>query len=377
MFGNISNPNILSTEVKDMDMRKIGILFLFLLLFSSLISSQTNIENPEEPLSKNAGRVLKLEEIFRITDESDDFYFSWPLDLKVDSEGSFFLLDENQILKFSSDGKFLKNLFKKGQGPGEISSSSHSRLSYFLLKNGIFLYDPTGNKIIHMDGDGNLIEEVKLEVSLLSELYGPANEGFIFADEAPAPLGKSGFYDVDMSIIWVSRDGSSSRKVMVFPKELYVYKNFARDWAPFYSLLEIDSQNLFVCHTSEYNIVLADLGKNQVIKKFNRKYRRIKYAMTESQKQFYQRIKVKPPERKHKNDILGLFLNKGNLWVKTSKSDKKKGVLIDVFNKEGKYIDNFYLNLKGEIMAVQGDFIFASEKDEDENIQIVKYKMIR
>jgi hypothetical protein len=358
-------------------MKKLVSIFSSFFILSSIALAQHVIENPKKPLSKNAGRVLKLEEIFRITDESDDFYFSWPLDLKVDSEGSFFLLDENQILKFSSDGKFLKNLFKKGQGPGEISSRSHSRLSYFLLKNGIFLYDPTGNKIIHMDGDGNLIEEVKLEVSLLSELYGHANEGFIFTDEAPAPMGKSGFHDVDMSIIWVSRDGSSSKKVMALPKELYVDKNFARDWAPFYGLLESDAQKLFVCHTSEYNIVLADLGKGQVIKKFNRKYRRIKYVMTESQKQFYERIKIKPPERKYKNDILGLFLNKGNLWIKTSKSDKKKGVLIDVFNKEGKYIDNFYINLKGEIMAVQGDFIFISEKDEDENIQIVKYKMIR
>lgn len=356
-------------------MKKSVVLLSFLLIFNSVIYAQQTIENPEKPLSKNEGRVLKLEEVFRITDESDDFYFSRPLDLKVDSEGSFFLLDEYQILKFSSDGRFLKNLFKKGQGPGEISSRSHSRLSYFLLKNGIFLYDPTGNKIIHMYGDENLIEEVKLEVSLLSELYGLANEGFIFADEAPAPLGKSGFHDVDMSIIWVSRDGSSSRKVMVFPKELYVDKNFGMDWAPFYCLLESDTQKLFVCHTSEYNIVLADLGKNQVIKKFNRKYRRIKYMMTESQKQFYERIKIKPQERKYKNDVLGLFFHKNHLWIKTFTKDEKKGTLFDVFNKEGKYVDNFYLMLNGTLMTTHGDFIFVLEKDKDENLQIVKYKI--
>ncbi len=358
-------------------MRKIGVLFLSLFILSSVISTQTNIENPEKPMSKNAGRMLKLEEVFRITDESGDFYFSSPQNLKVDSEGNLFIIDESQILKFSVDGKYLKNLFKKGQGPGEISTRSPWGLSYFLSKDDIFLYDRDGSKIIHMDSDGNLIEEVKLEVSFLSELYGPANEGFIFVDEAPTPMGKSGFHDVDMSIIWISRDGSSSRKVMVFPKELYVDKNFARDWAPFYVLLETDAQKLFVCHTCEYNIVLADLGKGQVIKKFNRKYNRIKYKMTESQKQFYERLKINPPERKYKNDILGLFLNEDNLWIRTSTQDEKKGILIDVFNKEGKYIDNFYLNLKGELMAVQGDFIFVNEKDEDENIQIVKYKMIR
>ncbi|MGB2844200.1 MAG: 6-bladed beta-propeller, partial [Candidatus Aminicenantaceae bacterium] len=252
-------------------MKKIVLFFLSFFIFISAAISQTIIENPEKPIGKNAGRVLKLQEVFRIIENSDDFYFNSPRNLKVDYEGSFLIIDENQILKFSSDGKFLKNLFKKGQGPGEISSRSHSRLSYFLLKNDIFLYDPTGSKIIHIDGDGNLIEEVKIEVSLLSELYGPANEGFIFTDEAPSPMGKSGFHDVDMSIIWISRDGSSSRKVIVFPKELYMDKNFAMDWAPFYGLLESEAQKLFICHTSEYKIVIADLGKGQVIKEFNRK----------------------------------------------------------------------------------------------------------
>ena len=98
--------------------------------------------------------------------------------------------------------------------------------------------------------------------------------------------------------------------------------------------------------------------------------------MKERQKQFYERSKIKLPERKYKNDILGLFLNKGNLWVKTSKSAKKKGVLIDVFNKEGKYVDNFYINLEGSLMATDGDSIFVKESDKDENIHIVKYKII-
>ena len=357
-------------------MKKLVLIVSFFFILSSIAITQQIIENPEKPLSQNAGRVVELEEVFRITDESGDFYFSSPQNLKVDSEGNLFIIDESQILKFAADGKYLKNLFKKGQGPGEISTRSPWGMSYFLSKDDIFLYDRDGNKVMHMDGEGNLIEEVKLEVSLLSELYGTSNQGFIFVKEAPSPLGKSGFNDVDMSIIWLSRDGSSSKTVMALPKELYVYKNFARDWAPFYGLLESEAQNLFVCHTSEYKIVLADLGKGQVIKKFNRKYRRIKYVMTESQKQSYERIKIKPPERKYKNDIVGLFLNKDNLWVKTSTKDEKKGALIDVFNKEGKFIDNFYLNLKGELMAVQGDFIFVNEKDEEENIQIVKYKII-
>ena len=92
------------------------------------------------------------------------------------------------------------------------------------------------------------------------------------------------------------------------------------------------------------------------------------------QSPFYKRYN--PPEKKYEDDILGLFFYKNHLWIKTSAKDEKKGTLFDVFNKEGKYVDNFYLKLNGTLMTTHGDFIFVLEKDEDENLQIVKYKII-
>ena len=147
-------------------MKRLALIYTFIFTLSSIILTQTVIENPEKPLSKNAGRVLRLQEIFRITDESDDFYFKSPQNLKEDSEGNFFIIDEKQFLKFSADGKYLKNLFVKGQGPGEIATRYHWGLSYFILEDNIILYDRDGSKIIRMDGEGNLIEEIRLKVSL-------------------------------------------------------------------------------------------------------------------------------------------------------------------------------------------------------------------
>jgi len=322
--------------------------------------------------------MLRLQEVFRITDESDDFYFKAPQSLKVDSEGNFLIIDDNQILKFSTDGRFLKNLFKKGQGPGEISTRYHGGLSYFLLKNDVFLYDRDGNKIIHMDSKGNLIEEIKLKITRLNEMYGPGGKEFIFLNESRIDRAKSGFQDVDMSIIAVSKDGSSSKNVFDFPKKVYwgitSGGEFSVDWARFYGLYDRKTQEIFVSHTDEYKIVLVDLSTGKVIRSFNRKYPRAKYVMTEGLKRFYQRYK--PPEKKHENDVLGLSFHKDQLWIKTSTKDEKKGTLFDVFNKEGKYVDNFYLKLNGTLMTTHGDFIFVLEKDEDENLQIVKYKII-
>lgn len=357
-------------------MKKFFVILSTFFILSSMVFAQESIENSERPLSKNAGRVLQLEEVFRITDESGDFYFNAPLDLKVDSEGNFFIIDESQILKFSADGKFLKNLFKKGQGPGEISTRYHWGLGYFLLKNEIILHDSDGNKIIRMDDEGNLIEEIKLKTARLQKMYGPADEGFIFMNESPANIGPTGFRDVDVSIILVPKDGSTSRKIIVFPKKIYSGKNFGMDWDKFFALFDSKTQQIFVSHTGEYKIVSADLNTGQIIRSFSRKYSRAKYVMPEGLKKFYEKSSIKRPERKYENDILGLFFHNNHLWVKTSTKDEKKGILFDVFSREGKYIDSFYLDLKGELMAVQEDFIFVSERDEDENIQIVKYKII-
>ena len=51
-------------------MRKIVFLFFASFVFICVAFSQTVIENPEKPLSKNAGRVLKHKEVLRIADES-------------------------------------------------------------------------------------------------------------------------------------------------------------------------------------------------------------------------------------------------------------------------------------------------------------------
>ena len=64
-------------------MKRPALIFTFIFIFTSTILSQTIIENPEKPLSKNAGRTLKLVEELRITDEPGVFYFRSPGDLKI------------------------------------------------------------------------------------------------------------------------------------------------------------------------------------------------------------------------------------------------------------------------------------------------------
>lgn len=87
-------------------MRKTGFLVFSIFVFFSILLPQTIIKNPEKPLSKNAGRVLKLQEVLRITDESGDFYFKYPRDFMVAYDGSIFFRQDLFLNHMNKGGSY-------------------------------------------------------------------------------------------------------------------------------------------------------------------------------------------------------------------------------------------------------------------------------
>ena len=124
-------------------------------------------------------------------------------------------------------------------------------------------------------------------------------------------------------------------------------------------------------------ISLLDLHKPEISRNIKREFKRIDLT-----------YKKKPTilVPKYKNDICRPLLYKNNLWVVTSIFSKDKGLLTDVFNQEGKYIDNFYLplfSIKTEEslryyapMTISGDFLFTCEERDDGLMVINKYEII-
>ncbi len=78
------------------------------------VKTVINHELPIEPFS--------MELIHEISDEGADYMISEITDLEGDSEGNIYILDakECNIKKFDPSGQFIKNISRKGKGPGEI-----------------------------------------------------------------------------------------------------------------------------------------------------------------------------------------------------------------------------------------------------------------
>jgi len=77
---------------------------VLLLLLAVAAAAQPVIENPKTPESKNAGRVLPLKEVARITDEKGKFFFVQPYNVLTGRDGSVYVQEYKQLLKFDPQG---------------------------------------------------------------------------------------------------------------------------------------------------------------------------------------------------------------------------------------------------------------------------------
>ena len=157
---------------------------LVLGLLPAAVYSQKIVENPEKPIGKNAGRVLGLQEIWRITDEEGKFYFKRPADLRVAPDGSIFVVDEAELLKFSPHGEFVRNVFKPGQGPGELTSEVPALT---IREKELVLYDFMARNMIFLSSEGNLIRQFRIETGPYSRFYGIFGDRFVFHQELFPP----------------------------------------------------------------------------------------------------------------------------------------------------------------------------------------------
>lgn len=367
-------------------MKKSMILLLLVLALKSITPAQTKIENPKKPLSSHAGREVTLEEIMQINDIGGEFYFKYPRNLKVAVNGFIFIEDVNQLLQFDSEGNFVRNFFKKGQGPGEMLSIGN----VVFHGDHMIVHDSWSNKIMCFDFNGERVDEFRIRenINLSRLLLSRLDKHYFLSSERPM-AEKTSIVDLFQKIIRVSERGDKIEELSPFPTKGYIVvgKQGSRIFYDISSVMAVPFRDkyLFVSHTREYLVKLYDVENDKVIRSFNRKYKRIKTPRDEKRRggASIGRKPVNAPRQKYKSDIQNLLVYKDNLWVVTSTKDEEK-TLIDVYDFEGKYNDNFYIKFPEGLvkryhgdtsMAISEDYIYILKKNKNETFSIKKYKI--
>jgi hypothetical protein len=364
-----------------------------LVVLAVLAPAQQVIENPAKPKAANAGRVIAPKEVLAISDEgTGDFYFSWPHGLATAPDGSLLLTDENQVLHFEANGKFLRNLFKKGQGPGEMAWPG----TPFFTEKNIVVHSGSPNKLAVFDRSGSHDKDISLRYpgrSLGWRLIGhQAGRIYFETGEFPRTTGDPDIVDNPRTILEVDALAGEVKTLGSFVTRAWVVSSPSGGGGmisitrlialPFRGTL------LVLTHTEDYLIKLYDPEAGQVVRQFRRPYDRVKgEPLTEEEKKGGMIINGKHytrPERKFENDIKNFLVRDDRIWAVTSTKDKAKGVLIDVFDGEGIYQDRFWLKLPEAALtglqspgqcALEGEFLWVVERTEDETYAIRKYRV--
>lgn len=363
--------------MKNKYLKAIFIFALFVLAVPVLhaVAQTKVIKNPGTPLNTKTGNRLQLKEVFRIAGNSEDFYLKYPYQLKTAANGSIFLADLKQLLVFTPEGKFKKNLFKKGEGPGEIKG----RMAVFVLEDQfIYIFDYYANKMIHIDQEGNLIKEIKLVIDRYNDFLECIDGKFLFWDsELPRERRGSKLYDIRNKLILVSPGFKTGNVIGVFPTKTFLSTSKGGGGMPWASLIFAlkGEKKIFVSHTRKYLVKMLDLKSGNIEMTFLRKYKRVKYKEKKTDIQF--RKKYNAPTKEYEADIRDMVVFNNLLWVQTSTKDKKKKCdLYDVYDDKGRYIDHFYFESEKRILASTGKYIFVRESDEEDNPVIVKYRVM-
>ena len=354
------------------------------------------VENPANARAANAGRVVVPEEVLSISDEGTrDYYFKVPRDLTIAPDASLFLIDGSQILQFDKAGKFVRNLFKKGQGPGEMSYAT----TCLTTEKNVIVHASSPPKLIFFDYAGKYEKEIpvralegpKLRPKILLALGG---KFYIQSADWPRVAGEPDYVEVPHSILALDAATSESRGLSSFSTISYVITGEGGSHTGQYPIswfvaVPFKGKYLALSHTSEYLIKIYDPATDKVVREFRRAYERVKPdPPTAIEKIGNIRIggKYYPrPEQKFQSDVKAILTRGDQIWAVTSTRDKSKGVLIDVFDGEGTFMDSFYLKLPEPALrqlrwsgycALDGDFLWVAESDDENDIfRIKKYRL--
>jgi len=165
---------------------------------------------PSTDLNERAGRVLSLKEVMRIEESGDGYYFNAPRNIGIAADGCIFIVDKEQFLKFSQEGRFLKNLYKKGQGPGELEGIK----DYLITDDALVILQLQPEKLMLMTHDGELISELRPNFST-AKLFTVHDDRYVAARYSIPEFDRVGkessFIQVEWTLGYIDGEGGAEK----------------------------------------------------------------------------------------------------------------------------------------------------------------------
>jgi hypothetical protein len=305
-----------------------------------IIGGVKTIMNPDFP---QEGLInYKAANAFTIGDKIgfEDGRLLFPYDIRVDSKDQIYVLDaeDADIKIYDRNGVWLRNVGRKGQGPGEYMTISDFDVSH---DGRIYILDTQQHRVLIFRPDGTFDSSFFVEGSCLRlkvdekwQVYLQQNISFI----------RKGTYGSHKMEIILKRTDSKGNKLFEYGRFPYVKSV----WRPKKTTQGIrttshqsreahttvwfvgKSSKLYVGYSGDYLVTVLNRGGKPLFK-FGREFTPIKHPLYS-------------PDLAHPKDYPAFYSryvfidNEENLWLKQYHKNDQTKHLYDVFSKDGIFI---------------------------------------
>lgn len=360
------------------------------------------------------GRVKLVEEV-RVADAAlpEDAVFRNPRCLAFDAKGRIYVADydAHHLKVFGPDGKFIKTIGRKGQGPGEFQAPAYVEIG----GGRIFVWEAMNRRISILDAEGKF---------LLSTPYYPGVFGLLIRMRALPDGRLVAYYERGMAEGTASRVPDSQQRVVellsteakplrvLYEKKVRAsqlawiadYRTYVRVPFPYHPAVAMDVLPAGAIAAGlnekyEFEILDPDKGRQET---FSRPWTPIKVADKDKQDHFAEfkmtviqgnvkKTLPKAPDYILKNTEFPeafppyrslIADGEGNIWAQVFTEDRASNVF-DVFDPrtgflakiivDGATLDRDFAGVPTNRFA--GTALWRIERDADEYCSLVKYRL--
>jgi hypothetical protein len=339
----------------------------------------TIVRNPAKPVAIPGNpKGLKLQPELTIGRENDpDKSMIFAIrSVQVDAAGNIYVLDDKigLVKVYDPDGRHLRTIGKKGQGPGELQNPSVMTMT---LDGHLCFLDISNNRVSIFSLEGACLKEIPL-AQWRPFSYLPDSRGFGYGDALDF---RGGVADI------LAKLDAKLNKIAVIAT-VTIVSNPSDRMVPiemFRVTYRVDREDQVIwASTGEYELNVV--GPNgQPVKKIVRDFDKNGYSKAEQDRLIKERFQGQNPPAgaepffpPHHPVLYNFILDdEGRIFVRTTERDGQGRFFYDVFDKEGRYFARFALP-EEEILAVvkKGKAYGAIRENKDGIPQVKRYALI-
>lgn len=336
-------------------MRKL-VLFISLCFLMNCASKQSPDNSPLSPSEiRRLSAAKSYEDIFEKTSEtqlstSPDSAIKLITDMEINSKGNFIIADGWQrkgVFIFAPDGRFIKELGKQGQGPGEYATPVSLSIN---SKREIFVADYMGNRIIVYDENFYFKKSIICKPRIRHFLHLNSQDEIFIYSGAINPLRPAIFDTIQK----YNGQGEGVISFAPLPQEVLKLK-----FSAIQDGMTIDKHGFIYEMNPLFYKIRKYSADGKLVKDFSRKTGLSKLVTKEGETP----VTISGP----------YYLEKGLILAKVSEH-------LEIYDTEGNFIVG-ELPFKHEILACRGNNFYIEQWEEKEalenlaNPKIICYKL--